>query len=103
NSSLLARIRPIPARSVLFCEIRAASAQTRHARPGRRDKLAAIPHSGTFTQCRTYRTRRPMSDAHIPDKPALEGLESKWDGVWAAQGTYLFDRLRAAEAGRAGV
>lgn len=39
----------------------------------------------------------------IPDKPVLEGLEAKWDGVWAEQGTYLFDRLRAAEAGRDGV
>ncbi|MFB7252323.1 valine--tRNA ligase [Microbacterium sp. NPDC056234] len=39
----------------------------------------------------------------IPDKPALEGLEAKWDGVWAEQGTYLFDRLRAAELGRTGV
>ncbi|GAA2991558.1 valyl-tRNA synthetase [Microbacterium terrae] len=39
----------------------------------------------------------------IPDKPALEGLESKWDAAWREQGTYLFDRLRAAESGRAGV
>lgn len=39
----------------------------------------------------------------IPDKPALEGLEQKWDAAWRAQGTYLFDRARAAEAGRAGV
>ncbi|HWV50827.1 MAG TPA: valine--tRNA ligase [Microbacterium sp.] len=39
----------------------------------------------------------------IPDKPALEGLEAKWDGVWSEQGTYLFDRLRAAELGRGGV
>jgi valyl-tRNA synthetase len=39
----------------------------------------------------------------IPDKPVLEGLEAKWDGVWAEQGTYLFDRLRAAELGREGV
>ncbi len=44
-----------------------------------------------------------MADAQIPDKPALEGLETKWDAVWAEQGTYLFDRLRAAEVGRAGV
>ncbi|GAA5198325.1 valine--tRNA ligase [Microbacterium jejuense] len=44
-----------------------------------------------------------MSDAHIPEKPALEGLETKWDEAWRAQGTYLFDRLRAAEAGRDGV
>lgn len=39
----------------------------------------------------------------IPDKPVLEGLEAKWDGVWAEQGTYLFDRLRASELGRDGV
>ncbi len=39
----------------------------------------------------------------IPDKPVLEGLEAKWDGVWAERGTYLFDRLRAAELGREGV
>ena len=41
--------------------------------------------------------------AHIPDKPALEGLEQKWDAAWSEQGTYLFDRLRAAERGRSGV
>ena len=41
--------------------------------------------------------------AQIPDKPALEGLEDKWDAAWAERGTYLFDRIRAAEAGRAGV
>ncbi|MDR2997141.1 MAG: valine--tRNA ligase, partial [Microbacterium sp.] len=39
----------------------------------------------------------------IPDKPALEGLEAKWGETWAENGTYLFDRIRAAEAGRAGV
>ncbi|GAA1469424.1 valine--tRNA ligase [Microbacterium thalassium] len=44
-----------------------------------------------------------MSDAHIPDKPALEGLEPKWDERWSEQGTYLFDRARAAEVGREGV
>jgi valyl-tRNA synthetase len=42
-----------------------------------------------------------MADALIPDKPALEGLEAKWSQRWDAEGTYLFDRLRAAEAGRA--
>ncbi|MGZ0067343.1 valine--tRNA ligase [Microbacterium arborescens] len=41
--------------------------------------------------------------AHIPEKPALEGLEQKWDAAWADQGTYLFDRARAAETGRGGV
>ena len=44
-----------------------------------------------------------MSNAHIPDKPALEGLEEKWDAAWAAQGTYLFDRVAAKAKGRAGV
>lgn len=41
--------------------------------------------------------------AQIPDKPALEGLESKWDAQWSAQGTYLFDRDAAKARGRAGV
>ncbi|GAA3903936.1 valine--tRNA ligase [Microbacterium invictum] len=44
-----------------------------------------------------------MTDAHIPDKPALEGLEQKWDAAWAAQGTYLFDRDAARAKGRAGI
>ncbi|KAA9110427.1 valine--tRNA ligase [Microbacterium rhizomatis] len=44
-----------------------------------------------------------MTDAHIPDKPALEGLEAKWSQKWDADGTFLFDRLRAAQAGRAGI
>ncbi|MCS5733112.1 valine--tRNA ligase [Herbiconiux daphne] len=30
--------------------------------------------------------------ANVPDKPALEGLEKKWDAEWAARGTYLFPR-----------
>jgi len=41
--------------------------------------------------------------ATIPDKPALEGLEQKWDAAWSEQGTYLFDRATAIERGRAGV
>ncbi|WP_294978122.1 valine--tRNA ligase [uncultured Microbacterium sp.] len=44
-----------------------------------------------------------MSDAQIPDKPALEGLEQKWDAAWSAAGTYLFDRDAAKAKGRAGV
>ncbi len=34
--------------------------------------------------------------AAIPDKPALEGLESKWSPAWEAKGTYRFDRDSAA-------
>lgn len=44
-----------------------------------------------------------MSNAQIPDKPALEGLEQKWDAAWSAAGTYLFDRDAAKATGRAGV
>ncbi|MFT4281288.1 valine--tRNA ligase [Microbacterium sp.] len=39
----------------------------------------------------------------IPDKPALEGLEQKWDAEWSTQGTYLFDREAAKAVGRSGV
>ena len=29
---------------------------------------------------------------NVPEKPALEGLEAKWDAIWEADGTYRFDR-----------
>ncbi len=37
-----------------------------------------------------------MSDHPIvlPEKPALEGLEAKWNARWQADGTYRFDRSR---------
>lgn len=47
-----------------------------------------------------------MTDARIPDKPALEGLEAKWGGVWEQRGTYRFDRdsalrrVQSADGGR---
>ncbi|WP_292829290.1 class I tRNA ligase family protein, partial [Microbacterium sp.] len=44
-----------------------------------------------------------MTDAQIPDKPALEGLEAKWSQKWDVEGTYLFDRVRAAAVGRVGI
>ncbi|MFT2816080.1 valine--tRNA ligase [Leifsonia sp. A12D58] len=31
----------------------------------------------------------------VPEKPALEGLETKWETVWEDQGTYRFDRENA--------
>ncbi|MRX44915.1 valine--tRNA ligase [Agromyces kandeliae] len=41
-----------------------------------------------------------MTDtARIPDKPALEGLESKWGGVWETEGTYRFEREGATREG----
>ncbi len=33
----------------------------------------------------------------VPDKPALEGLEAKWNARWEAAGTYKFDRSRPRE------
>ncbi|MCI2958570.1 valine--tRNA ligase [Agromyces atrinae] len=36
-----------------------------------------------------------MSSPRIPDKPALEGLESKWGDTWENSGTYRFDRESA--------
>ena len=33
----------------------------------------------------------------IPERPALDGLEAKWDAVWAEQGTYAFDRTATRE------
>ena len=39
-----------------------------------------------------------MSHA-IPEKPALEGLESVWGSRWEQQGTYRFDRDAALAAG----
>jgi valyl-tRNA synthetase len=45
-----------------------------------------------------------MSDPHdstqpinLPDKPALEGLEAKWNERWERDGTYRFDRARPRE------
>ena len=33
-----------------------------------------------------------MTARNVPEKPALEGLEAKWDEIWEADGTYRFDR-----------
>ena len=30
----------------------------------------------------------------VPDKPALEGLEEKWNARWNEEGLYRFDRTR---------
>ncbi|MDX6267769.1 MAG: valyl-tRNA synthetase [Frankiales bacterium] len=35
--------------------------------------------------------------SQMPDRPTLDGLEAKWDAVWAEQGTYDFDRTAARE------
>jgi len=33
----------------------------------------------------------------LPEKPALEGLEAKWNARWEAEGTYRFDRTHARD------
>ena len=33
----------------------------------------------------------------LPEKPALEGLEQKWNDRWSSDGTYRFDRTRGRE------
>ena len=37
----------------------------------------------------------PTHPVSLPEKPALEGLEAKWNARWEAQGTYKFDRNRS--------
>jgi valyl-tRNA synthetase len=38
--------------------------------------------------------RRDEQSINFPEKPALEGLEAKWNERWASSGTYAFDRTR---------
>ena len=33
----------------------------------------------------------------VPEKPALEGLETKWQQRWDADGTYKFDRTKSRD------
>ncbi|WP_313405692.1 valine--tRNA ligase [Aeromicrobium sp.] len=37
------------------------------------------------------------TQSRVPEKPVLEGLEEKWVGVWAEQGTYAFDRSKTRD------
>ena len=89
---------------------RSPAPSARRVRTSRRDAANAHePHSPQPRRARVESTRHPtLRHAHtvphisprrphgrratIPDKPALEGLESKWDAAWTEQGTYLFDR-----------
>jgi valyl-tRNA synthetase len=38
----------------------------------------------------------PTRPVVVPERPALEGLEAKWDRIWDEQGTYRFDRSVAS-------
>src|SRR5687767_5375560 len=39
----------------------------------------------------------PTHTITLPEKPALEGLEQKWNARWEAEGTYRFDEQRTRE------
>src|SRR5688572_13495529 len=39
----------------------------------------------------------PAHPISLPDKPALEGLEAKWNARWEAEGTYRFDNQRTRD------
>jgi valyl-tRNA synthetase len=41
--------------------------------------------------------RESTTRPHVPEKPALEGLEQKWQSRWEAGGVYRFDRTRPRE------
>ncbi len=34
---------------------------------------------------------------NVPDKPTLDGLESKWDALWESEGTFRFDRTKTRD------
>jgi valyl-tRNA synthetase len=48
----------------------------------------------TDTQTPLSTTTPPQPAVVVPDKPALEGLETKWAQRWEADQTYAFDRTR---------
>ncbi|WP_137295079.1 valine--tRNA ligase [Nocardioides dongxiaopingii] len=45
----------------------------------------------------TDTTSAPERSLVVPDKPALEGLETKWAEQWKADDTYAFDRTQPRE------
>ena len=45
----------------------------------------------------TADTAHPARAVVVPDKPALEGLESKWTNKWKDDDTYAFDRTKSRE------
>ncbi len=50
----------------------------------------------THDQARTTTSAQRRSVV-VPEKPALEGLEDKWAGVWKEHQTYRFDRTQPRE------
>jgi valyl-tRNA synthetase len=50
----------------------------------------ALPNNAPETSAAAARS------VDVPQKPALEGLEAKWNRIWEEQGTYRFDRSVAS-------
>ena len=46
----------------------------------------------------TSLTRLDLTRLHLPEKPALEGLEAKWIPRWEESHVYQFDRTRARQS-----
>ncbi|MDP9318601.1 MAG: valine--tRNA ligase, partial [Actinomycetota bacterium] len=42
-------------------------------------------------------TAATPSPVVVPERPALEGLEDKWDTIWQQRGTYRFDRSKSRD------
>ena len=38
-----------------------------------------------------------MDGPRIPEKPSVDGIESRWADVWEEQGTYRFDRSKSRD------
>src|SRR4029453_6656148 len=64
---------------------------TRLPRSDQRDVLPARHRLPLTAMTEVPQISRPI---HVPDKPALEGLETKWQQRWEAEHTYAFDRSR---------
>ena len=47
---------------------------------------------------RGHRASLRLPRMNVPEKPTIDGLESKWDERWEADGTYRFDRSQPREA-----
>src|SRR4051812_3369555 len=63
----------------------------------RRSTESAISREGRGAPPKLVGMSDPSSQhpINLPEKPALEGLEQKWNERWSAGGTYAFDRTRS--------
>ncbi len=43
-------------------------------------------------------TSEPSSTSRVPEKPSIDGLESRWVAAWEESGIYRFDRSKTRDA-----